>query len=109
PRLKEAPGPAVPLAGRVGLEVAALLLLEPTKPASVRETARRLKRSPSSVSQALASMRDAALIDQTGRPSIPDLFWELALHWQPMYRDVQRFPSPAVPGVMGSINDALRL
>jgi hypothetical protein len=109
PRLSEAPGQPIPLAGRVGQEVAAFLLLDPTRPASVREIARMVNRSPSSVSQAITSMRDAAIVDVHRRPAIPELFWELAAHWHPASKDVQRYPAPAMTGTTGSIDDALRL
>lgn len=109
PRLRDAPRLPTPLAGNVGQEVAAVLLLDPTRAASVREIARRLDRSPSSVSQALASMRKAELIDNDGKPTLPDLFWELAGRWQPESKDVQRYPSPAISGATGSIDHALRL
>ena len=109
PRLKDAAGPPTPLAGQVGKEVAAVLLLDPTQPASVREIARNLNRSASSVSQAMASMRDAALVDMHGKPTIPDLFWALAERWRPQSADVRTYPSPAIAGTSGSINNALRL
>jgi DNA-binding transcriptional ArsR family regulator len=76
---------------------------------SVREIARKLNRAPSSVSQAIASLRDAALVDRYGKPAVPDLFWDLADRWHPASRDVEIYPSPTVTGVAGSINDALRL
>lgn len=109
PSLKRASGPSTPLAGRVGQEVAAFLLLDPTRPASIREIARTINRSPSSVSEAIARMRDAALIDKHGKPTVPHLFWELAERWQSVSMDVETYPSPAVTGVPGAINDALRL
>ena len=109
PRLKEAPGLPTPLAGHVGQEVAAVLLLDPAQPVSVREIARRLNRAPSSVSQAIASMRNAALVDTHGKPILPDLFWELAERWHPASKDVNSYPSPAITGVTTSVNDALRL
>jgi DNA-binding transcriptional ArsR family regulator len=108
PPLNHASGQSTPLAGRVGQEVAAYLLLDPTRPASVREIARRINRSPSSVSQAITSMRDAALVDVHRRPTIPELFWELAARWQPISKDAQRHPAPTITGVTGSINDVLR-
>jgi hypothetical protein len=109
PRLSDAPGQSTPLAGRVGQEGAAFLLLDPTRPASVRGIARMLNRSASSVSQAMTSMRDAALVDVRRKPIIPELFWELAARWHPASKDVQSYPAPTITGMTGSINDALRL
>lgn len=109
PRLTEAPGQPAPLTGQVGQEVAAIMLLDPTTPASVRDVARRLNRSASSVSQAIASMRAAELVDSDRRPVIPDLFWELAERWHPVGVDLQAGPSPAVAGLAGATSSALRL
>lgn len=109
PRLKPVSAPGPPLAGRVGQEVAAFLLLDPARPASVREIARMLDRAPSSVSQALTTMRSAALIDDQRRPAIPFLFWELAERWDPDSTDLGSCPSPAVTGEARVVNDALRL
>jgi hypothetical protein len=109
PRLREPPNRSTPLGSRVGTEVAALLLLDPSKPASVRDIARTLQRSPSSVSQAIAGMREAGLVDEHRKPTIPNLFWELAEHWHPVQTDVQLPPSPRTAAVDGSVNEALRL
>ena len=99
------PGQSAPLAGRVGVEVAALLLLNPDEPAAVRHIAGLLSRAPSSVSQVLSSMQAAALLDEQRKPTVPELFWELAARWQPSHADVQGVPSPGG----GAVNDALRL
>jgi IclR helix-turn-helix domain len=109
PRLKEKRGPSSPLAGPVGREVAALLLLAPTTQVSLREIARMLNRAPSSVSEALASMRSAGLVDQNRHPVVPHLFWELAERWNFQSVDVGGYPSPAVSDGTGSANDVLRL
>lgn len=94
-----------PLAGRVGIEVAAYMLLDPMTPASVRGTANALNRAPSSVSQALASLQAAGLVDEQRRPIVPDLFWELAARWRPVQEDTKALPEPGA----GRVNDALRL
>jgi len=109
PRLSAPSAQRTPLAGRVGQEVAAYLLLDPTRPASVREIARMLNRAPSSVSQAISSMRDAVLVGTDNKPTVPELFWELAAHWRPIAKDVRSYPSLTIAGTEGSINDALRL
>ena len=109
PSLKKASGSPAPFTGSVSQEVAAFLLLEPARPASIREIARTINRSPSSVSAAIAGMRDAALVDKHQKPAIPQLFWELADRWHPASMDVEKCPSPTVTGVSGANNDALRL
>jgi hypothetical protein len=81
-----------PLGGSVGVEVAALLLLEPGERMSVRHLARVLGRSPSSVSAVLTGMAGAGLVDEQRRPVVPDLFWELAEHWKPLAMDVASVP-----------------
>jgi hypothetical protein len=110
PRLHEViPGRSIPLTGRVSQEVAAALLLDPSQPASIRQIARTLHRAPSSVSEAIANMQEAGLVDEERRPAIPHLFWAFAERWQPVSQDVQRQPSPGIVGVNGPVNDALRL
>ncbi len=94
-----------PLAGVVGLGLASLLLMEPTRTFGVREAAAEITRAPSSVSQELARLRDAGLVDAEHRPVSPDLFRALSRRWRPESLDVA-----TVPGVGSSpINDALRL
>jgi hypothetical protein len=94
-----------PLAGDVGIEVASLLLLHPEERMSVRNGARMLKRAPSSVSDALKAFREAGLADESRRPAVPDLFWELAGRWKSAQADVA---SPPLPG-KGAVNAALKL
>lgn len=105
PSMRGTPGRSAPLAGRVGVEVAALLLLNPDEPAAVRQIAGLLSRAPSSVSQVLSSMQAAALLDEQRKPTVPELFWELAAQWRPSHADVQAVPSSG----RGAVNDALRL
>jgi len=105
PGMRETPGRSAPLAGRVGVEVAALLLLNPDEPAAVRRIAGLLGRAPSSVSQVLSSMQAAALLDEQRKPTVPELFWELAARWRPSHADVQAVPSPD----RGAVNEALKL
>ena len=109
PRMNDLTGRPGPLAGTVGEETAALMLLDPAKTASVRAIARTLHRAPSSVSTAIASLREAGLVDEHRRPVIPDLFWELAARWHPLERDVQQAPSAHLPGADTSVGEALRL
>jgi hypothetical protein len=82
-----------PFGGRSGLEVSVELLLNPTDSVGVRSLAHRIGRAPSTVSQVLARLRGANLIDATQRPTIPDLFWSLASAWHPTSADVKSLPS----------------
>jgi DNA-binding transcriptional ArsR family regulator len=61
------------LSGTAGLEVATALLMEPAAGAAVRELARALGRSASTVSEVLASLRRAGLVDDRHRVEGTDL------------------------------------
>lgn len=82
------------LVGLVGIELAALLLLDPAKQIGVRGAAAALSRAPSSISEALRALRAAGLVDAERRPAVPGLFWELAGHWKPESRDLASLPIP---------------
>lgn len=99
PALKPRPGRSAPLAGRVALEVAAHLLLDPDEPVGVRRLAARLGRAPSSVSEAIASLHEAGLLDARRRPAIPELFWELAARWDSPTADLASTPAPGEDAV----------
>lgn len=89
------PGPARQgITGRVGFELAVLLLLDPTRQAGVRAAAADLGRSASSVSEAFAALSAASLVDANRAPAVPELFWELAEHWKPVTEDVASVPTP---------------
>jgi DNA-binding transcriptional ArsR family regulator len=79
-----------PFVGKVALEVACELLMNPNEVPAVRELARRLGHSPSSISTSLRALRDAALVISDGTPVVPELFWELASAWRPEAVDVAR-------------------
>lgn len=55
------------LSGTAGLEVATALLMEPTAGAAVRELARKLGRSASTVSEVLSALRGSGLVDDRHR------------------------------------------
>jgi len=69
------------LSGSAGLEVAVALLMAPAAGAAVRELARRLGRSASTVSQVLAALRRDDLIDGQHRVEGTRLFWQVADRW----------------------------
>jgi hypothetical protein len=93
------------LAGRVGLEVACSMLIDPDAPASVRGLARALGRAPSSVSGVLAALRQAGLVGEDLRPVVGELFWRLAERWPREAWDVASVPAPG----QGAENEAMRL
>jgi hypothetical protein len=91
--------------GSAGLEVACALLLEPDVHHGVRDIARRIARSPSTVSEILNAFRRQGLVEGDGLAILPDLFWETVSAWRP--RDVPLADLPR-PGT-GSVNAALQL
>ena len=95
--------PPVALSGLAGLEVAAALLIRPTQPARVRATAESIGRAPSTVSEILSRLRNEGLIDDRNRPVMPELFWELADHWQPAEVDIRKEPDPGDPAVAAAL------
>ncbi len=114
PALRDTPGRSAALAGRVGVEVAAALLVDPTEPVRVRPLAGVLDRAPSTVSEVLSSMTTAGLIDEQRRPAVPELFWELAARWNPSQVDVAAVPGPGDRAVnevlklgLGNVEDAV--
>jgi hypothetical protein len=70
-----------PLIGNVGQEVAAALLMDPERRPGVRELARELKRSVSTVSDVLSGLREGRYVDEGSTVSGTRLFWALADHW----------------------------
>jgi DNA-binding transcriptional ArsR family regulator len=86
------------------LEVATALLMEPAAGVAVRELARRLGRSPSTVSDVLAALRRAGLVDERHRVEGTQLFWEVADRW-PVNRDYLA----RLPGDDATISKPLRL
>jgi hypothetical protein len=83
PLVRSLARPREPIRGASGISYAAALLMEPDRPRSIREVARRAHLSVSTVATAAHSIRDAALIGRDGRPLIPDLFWALSDAWHP--------------------------
>jgi DNA-binding transcriptional ArsR family regulator len=82
------------LNGTVGLEVATALLMNPADGAAVRELARRLGRSASTISEILAALRSAGLVDERHRVEGTKLFWQVAERWPTARVDLARLPMP---------------
>jgi hypothetical protein len=83
-----------PIRGRAGITTAASLLLDPDDRPGVREIARRGDLAPSAVSTALSNLRAASLLEDDGRPLLPELFWALADAWKPDRHAFAEAPSP---------------
>jgi len=82
------------LSGNAGLEVATALLMEPAAGAGVRELAGRLGRSASTVSEVLAALRRAGLVDDRHRVEDTQLFWQVADRWPAARVHLARLPTP---------------
>lgn len=95
-----------PLSGKVGMEVAAALLMRPERGPAVRELARELSRSASTVSQILAALRHDRLVDENNRVTNTRLFWELADQWPSGGQELAQLPAP---GASSAISVPLRL
>jgi DNA-binding transcriptional ArsR family regulator len=94
------------LSGTAGLEVAAALLMEPAAGVAVRELARRLGRSASTVSEVLSALRRAGLVDSRHRVAGTELFWRAAERWPAERVYLARMP---LPGWDATITQPLRL
>ena len=93
------------LNGTVGLEVATALLMNPAEGAAVRDLARRLGRSASTVSGILAALRGSDLVDGRHRVAGTELFWQVADRWPSTRADLARLPMPGD----AIVNRSLRL
>jgi hypothetical protein len=82
------------LNGTVGLEVATALLMNPAEGAAVRELARRLGRSASTVSEILAALRSVGLADERHRIEGTELFWQVAERWPTTRVYLANLPMP---------------
>ncbi len=94
------------LSGDAGLEVATALLMEPATGVPVRELARRLGRSASTVSEVLAALRREGVVDDRHRVEGTELFWQVADRWPTARIYLARSP---VPGDFAAITKPLRL
>lgn len=95
--------PRNPLSGNVALEIACELLISPDRQRAVRELARTLNRSPSSVSTAMSGLRDARLVTASGAAVIPQLFWETAAVWKPASTEVARLSIIDDPAISSAL------
>ena len=94
------------LSGSAGLEVATAVLMTPNAGAAVRELARALGRSASTVSQVLAALRRDGLVDDQHRVDGTQLFWQVADRWPAARVHLAR---PPVPGSDATVTRPLRL
>ncbi len=85
------------LSGTAGMEVATALLMEPSTGVAVRELARRLGRSASTVSQVLSALRGSGLVDDRHRVEGTELFGRLPSVGLP---SPSTFPDCPIPAEM---------
>jgi hypothetical protein len=97
------------LSGTAGLEVAATVLMEPERGAAVRDLARRLGRSASTVSEVLAALRHDGLVDASNVVTDSRLFWQVAERWPTQRTYLAKLPDPDdANGVARSLRLGLR-
>jgi len=105
PSAWERPGPRDPLAAPAGLAVACAMLSSPADEHTVRGLARRLSRSPSTVSEVLKALKDDSLVEgATNRPT-SELFWSVVDVWSGKRVSLAGGPEPG----KGPVNEALQL
>ncbi|TRW47687.1 helix-turn-helix domain-containing protein [Georgenia yuyongxinii] len=92
--VKERPQRVDALAGKVGMEVATALLMRPERPVVVRELARELGRSPSTVSEVLATLRRDEVVDAKKVVAATRLFWQVADRWSGPRELLATIPAP---------------
>jgi hypothetical protein len=92
--VKERAGRTGALSGKAGLEVATALLMHPERTVAVRQLARELGRSPSTVSDVLAALRQDNLIDPGSAVTGSRLFWHVADRWPTSRTYLARPPMP---------------
>lgn len=81
------------LSGKAGLEVATALLRQPSRPVAVRQLARELTRSASTVSEVLAVLRRDGLVDDRNAVTDTRLFWQVAERWRTTPTYLAQVPS----------------
>ena len=83
------------LSGKVGLEVATRILIDPQRSHPIRELARELDRSPSTVSNVLSTLRRDSYITSDNRLVDTRLFWAVADQWPDDRTYLHEQPTPA--------------
>lgn len=91
------------LSGKAGLEVAAALLMQPERPMAVRELARELGRSPSTVSEVLTALRRDELVDAKNAVADTRLFWQVADRWSGPRTHLSNLPIPGDAHLTGPL------
>jgi hypothetical protein len=82
------------LSGKAGLEVASAVLMRPEHGTAVRELARQLHRSVSTVSEVLSALRRERLVDAKNAVTDTRLFWHVADLWATPRTYLAQLPSP---------------
>jgi DNA-binding transcriptional ArsR family regulator len=93
------------LSGKAGLEIASAVLMQPERGPAVRELARQLGRSASTVSEVLAALRHEGLVDSKNAVTDSRLFWRVADRWATPRTYLAKLPSPG----QATLTNALRL
>lgn len=93
------------LAGSAGIDVSSFLLLHPDRRPTVREVAREVRRSPSTVSEIFKAFRGEGILGEDGTVAHRDLFWRLAESWDQESVGLASMPEPG----RASVNVALQL
>ncbi len=101
-------GRTAALSGKAGLEVAVAVLMQPTRAVVVRELARELGRSASTVSEVLTALRRDGLIDPTNAVVGAGLFWAVADRWVAPPTYLSQVPLPGDGGVIAALRLGLR-
>ena len=84
-----------PLGRPSGLSVATYLLEEP-RGRSIRAIADELDISVGSSASAVRDLEDVGLITSERRPTVPQLFWEVAARWKPRWFGLETLPRPGL-------------
>lgn len=88
-----------PIRGRAGIAIAYRLLTHPEEPVSTTRSG--LGFAPSTISEALARLRAAGLVDDAGFAITPELFWVLADRWAPERTWLAERPDPKASDTAG--------
>lgn len=94
PAVRERPTRTDALSGQAGLEIAAALLMAPERRVAVRELARDLGRSASTVSNVLTALKYDDFIDGANTVAGTNLFWHVVQHWPSQRVRLARAPDP---------------